>query len=135
MRLSDANDERRAVLGDAVGVRNVAAGAAVEGARPESLRPGVVDEHVREDVPGQIRAALEALVRVAQVLRVDIGRGRQARRRARLVTAEAAGDRAFLEVVELVVARAGGHRQHLGNDVEVERGEEGELLVAALARR
>ena len=114
---------RRAVQRDIVDAGLVARGRAVESARTEALRPGVVSEHIREDVPRQIRPALEALVRGAQILVVDTRRGREARRGTGLITTEAARDRADLGVVEMVVARAGRNGQHLGNDVEVDRGE------------
>ena len=41
-------------------------------------------------------------------------------------------DRAQLEFLVLKPARAGRYRQHFGNDVEIERSEEGGLVVAAL---
>ena len=40
---------------------------AVEAARAESLRPGVVGEDVRRDVPGQVGAALIAALTLVQV--------------------------------------------------------------------
>ena len=46
----------------------------------------------------------------------------------RLVTAEAADDRALFGVVEVVVARSGRDGQHLGNDVEIQRGEKAVCL-------
>src|SRR4029077_597307 len=77
--------ERRAVLRDAVRVRDVAGGAAVKSARTEALGPGVVSEHIRQDVPRQVGAALEALVGRLQVLAIDVGGQSRARRQTRVV--------------------------------------------------
>src|SRR5258708_19002089 len=56
----------------------------------------------------------------------------QAGSRAPLVTEEAAGDRTFLGIVEIVMASSSGNRQHFRNDVEIQRREKRQLLVSAV---
>src|SRR6266481_10145418 len=99
----------------------------IEAARPESLRPGVIHHDVRHDVPGEIRAVLEPRFRAAEVLRIEIVRERRraaARRCARLVAPETQHYAAFVRILEQEMARARGESQHLGYQVEVDRGEE-----------
>src|SRR5216683_6780447 len=99
----------------------------VETTRPESLRPGVIHHDVRRDVPCEIGAALEPRFRALEVLRIEIVRERRraaARRCARLVAPETRHDAAFVRILEQEMARARGESQHLGYQVEVDRGEE-----------
>src|SRR5208283_3609990 len=102
--------------------------------RTETLRPGVVNEHIRHDVPRHIRAALEPRIYRMEVFSIDIGGrgGRVARSGTRLVTVEAAGDRTFFVIDETVIARSSGDRKHFGNEVEIQRREKRRLPVPAL---
>src|SRR5205085_10565609 len=98
--------KRRAVLPDTARVRYVAGRESVEGSGTETLGPGVISQHTRQDVPGQIRAALEALVGRMVVQEVDVGGQFRARCRRsvvagrnRRVEACATHDGALLNVV------------------------------------
>ena len=102
-----------------MGVGDVFAGAAIEGPGSEPLRPGVVDQRIRHEVPGQIGAALETRVGRLEVFSVDVGRVVCTRWWTCLVAEEAAGHRPCLFVVEMVIACAGGDGEHLRNDVEI----------------
>ena len=83
-------------------------------------------------MPRQIRAALEAFVCRIEVLIVEVGCVHQAGRKPALVTSEkAARDRALLVIVEVVIAGSRREGEHLGNDVEIQRGEERALPVSA----
>src|SRR5580692_2805337 len=44
----------------------------IEAARPEALREGVIHHRVRHEMPGQVRTALPAGLRAAQILRVEV---------------------------------------------------------------
>src|SRR5215831_12075444 len=121
-------------------------GRAVEAARAESLRPGVIDQRLVGDVPGKVRAAPETLVSGVEVLGIEVVqvadhtglhrahtgvRRRDAVVGAEYLAAEAADIRAHLEILRLVPARAAGDGQLLRDQVEVDRGEQRGLLVAA----
>src|SRR6202022_4580676 len=95
----------------------------------ETLRPGVVREDVRSDVPGEVGAALEAALALVEVdaesaVRAGaIGHVQDGRGRAVVL-------RTVLELIVLVVTRAAAQRQHFRDEVKVDRAEERGLLVA-----
>ena len=105
------------------------AARAVEPARPVTLRVGVVEHRVRCDVPGDVAAPLRALVLNVETLTVFVGAVAVAGCRG-LEAAERGADPAPLVELVVVVAHATGDRQHLREDVEVDRGELGNLPVA-----
>src|SRR4030088_3098486 len=99
----------------------------VETTRPESLGPGVIHHDVRNDVPREIGAVLEAILRAPEVLPIEIVRIRRraaAGRRARLVTPETRHDTPFVRVLEQEMARPHRECELLGYQVDVDRGEE-----------
>src|SRR5450631_4704008 len=106
----------------------------VEAARAKALRVGVVNHRVGRDMPGHIDAALVAGLAIRQVLRVKVVRERRqtaVRLNALLEAAETARNAACGRVLEDEMPRPGGERQHLRNQIEIERGEEGGLLGRA----
>src|SRR5581483_9682569 len=124
------NDELRLSI-RAGGVRRPA--VLIEATRAESLRVGVVEHQIGREMPGEVAAALEAGLGVAQVgpiqvegLRLAADCGGSA-----VKAAETACHAAVGGVVEAEVARPGGDGQDLRNDVEVHRCEEGRLLCLA----
>jgi hypothetical protein len=110
--------------------------AAVEAARTEALRPGVVEQQIVGHVPAQICAAPEPVVRrvvVAGLTQVgpvrrfrSVGR-RGARavigRHAEILAVETADIAAELGFIEVVVAGAGGKYQRLRDEIHVEGAE------------
>src|SRR5438105_1786421 len=106
----------------------------VEAARAEALRVRVVHHDVRRDVPGEIAAALVAGFGVGEIRRVEV--------EARAAPASA-GPHACLEaterrqhaaghgVVEAEMPRPGRDRQHLRDQVVINRGEESQLFRVA----
>src|SRR5258708_6917098 len=95
----------------------------VEAARTETLRPRVVREDVRSDVPGQVAAALEAAFALVQVdAEAGIGFRPECTRpvgyiqeaRCRTIVLGT-----MLILVVMVVTRAAGERQYFGNQVEI----------------
>src|ERR1700691_3051363 len=102
----------------------------VEAARPKALREGVIHHDIRRDVPGQVAAALGAGLGVAQIVRVQVVAvtGMAAGgRRTRLEAVETGEDATGRKVLEQEMARAERQRQHLRNQVVVERDEESRL--------
>src|SRR5580700_3230341 len=88
-------------------------------------------------MPGQICAALPSGLAVAQILRVEVVAGSTgagvaaAGRQACLEAAETRQHAAGHGVLEEEMTRAGGERQHLRDQVEVDGGEESRLLGLA----
>ena len=136
-------------------------GTAIEATGTEALRPGVVRQDVRPDVPGEIRASLGAAESLLEVIRVQIahiaersvifaadlkgsgrahagiGRDKGLRGGPAVVdtmdfAAEAARVRALLERVHTVVANASSERQSLRDEVEVHGDEPRPLGIATL---
>src|ERR1700761_4094380 len=83
-------------------------------------------------MPAYVAAAPPARERRGFVLSVDAGLACGAGPGPLGETTEGATRAADLEVVEVIEASAAGQRQDLWNDVEVERSEERELVIAAL---
>src|SRR5665213_780671 len=102
----------------------------VEAARTKALREGVVHHEIRPDVPRQVAAALEAGLAVLQVLGVEIVGIRETAggRRALFEAVETAADTARRGVLEAEMTRAQRERQHLGNQIDVDRRKESRLL-------
>ena len=88
-------------------------------------------------MPGQVGAALEALVELVETQRIDVGVvgmidariGRRGMKQQ--LAAEAAHHRALLGRVDAIVAGTGRQGQGLRDQLEVERAEDSLLRVAA----
>src|ERR1700683_3750207 len=104
----------------------------VESGRSESLGPGVVEHRIGCHVPGQVSAASETGVRGLQVSRAEIAPIFGARGWAMIYAAEAIRIAARFRIAEVVIARAGGEREDLGNKIKVSRSKERVLPVASL---
>src|ERR1700736_1903320 len=102
----------------------------IEAARAKALRVRVIHHEIRCDVPGQVPTALVALLGVAEILCVEVERrGDASRGRGALLEAsETPRDAARRGVVEAEMTRARRDRQHHGNQVDVDGGEERRLL-------
>ena len=94
---------------------------AVEAARPKALRVGVVHHHVGRDVPGQVAAALEAVVRGVFIFCIDAGGAGVASIGHIGATQRCGVLRSHLVLAVVVVARAARQGEHLRDDVEVDR--------------
>ena len=112
-------------------------------ARPEALRPGVIQQDVSGDVPAQVAAGAVADGRAVRRARCDVGAvgglaGSEVGRRPRRTEGPPPCSRSCrrrrpdLLVVVLEMANAARDRQHLRDHVEIERRELRQLLVAAL---
>src|ERR1700674_2169473 len=110
----------------------------VEAARTKALRVRVIGHDIRRDVPGQIRAALETGLGVAEIRRVEVETGGYRTGDVAPTgndpgpeAVKTAKDAAFRSGVEAVMDSPRRERQDLRNQVEVRRGEESGLLGGA----
>ena len=128
-RVGLGNDELRY---QARGEGMVRAAVLIEAARAKALRERVVHHGVRCDMAGEVRTALEAGLGVLEIRCVEVVRVKwivaATGWHAAFEAAETGEHAARRGVVEAEMTRAGGDRQHLRNQVEVDGGKEGRLL-------